>query len=91
MLRPAGTTPGHALEWARLLIQLWELGGRRADWMPQAAKNLFLNAVNTGWNRETGGFFYTLTWGDTPDQADRFLVALCRGYWCRCRFNLSLQ
>jgi len=72
MFRPAGTTPGHALEWARLLIQLWELGGRRADWMPQAAKNLFLNAVNTGWNRETGGFFYTLTWGDTPDQADRF-------------------
>ena len=28
MFRPAGTTPGHALEWSRLLVQLWELGGR---------------------------------------------------------------
>lgn len=72
MFRPAGTTPGHALEWARLLIQLWELDARRADWMLQAAKNLFLNAVNTGWSTETGGFFYTLAWDDTPDQTDRF-------------------
>ena len=28
MFRPYGTTPGHWLEWARLLLQLWELGGR---------------------------------------------------------------
>ena len=28
MFRPSGTTPGHALEWSRLLVQLWELGGR---------------------------------------------------------------
>ena len=27
MFRPKGTTPGHALEWSRLLVQLWELGG----------------------------------------------------------------
>jgi sulfoquinovose isomerase len=31
MFRPFGTTPGHALEWSRLLIQLWELGGRRHE------------------------------------------------------------
>ncbi|MGR3291738.1 MAG: AGE family epimerase/isomerase [Paracoccaceae bacterium] len=76
MFRPAGITPGHALEWARLLIQLWELGGQHASWMPEAAKNLFLNAVNTGWNHETGGFFYTLAWDDTPDRTDR--------YWWPC-------
>ena len=29
MFRPAGTTPGHWLEWARLLAQLWVLDGRR--------------------------------------------------------------
>ena len=72
MFRPSGTTPGHALEWARLLIQLWELGSRHAIWMPEAAKQLFLNAVNTGWDYKTGGFFYTLNWDDTPDVADRF-------------------
>ena len=26
MFRPAGTTPGHWLEWSRLLLQLWVLG-----------------------------------------------------------------
>ena len=30
IFRPSGITPGHALEWSRLLIQLWELGKRRA-------------------------------------------------------------
>ena len=29
VFRPYGTTPGHSLEWTRLLLQLWELGGRR--------------------------------------------------------------
>lgn len=72
MFRPAGTTPGHALEWSRLLIQLWELGKRRNDWVPDAARNLFRNAVETGWAGDTGGFYYTLGWDDVPDQTDRF-------------------
>ena len=72
MFRPAGTTPGHALEWSRLLIQLWELGGRKHAWMPEAAKALFLNTVSIGWDNESGGFYYTLDWHDRPDQADRF-------------------
>ncbi len=37
MFRPSGTTPGHALEWSRLLVQLWELGGRSKAWMIEAA------------------------------------------------------
>lgn len=72
MFRPAGTTPGHALEWSRLLVQLWELGGRAHGWMIEAAKGLFLNTVAIGWDRGAGGFFYTLDWNDRPDQADRF-------------------
>jgi sulfoquinovose isomerase len=72
MFRPAGTTPGHALEWSRLLIQLWELGRRKHAWMPEAAKALFLNTVSIGWDNESGGFYYTLDWHDRPDQADRF-------------------
>ena len=35
MFRPAGTTPGHALEWSRLLLQLWCLGDRRLAWLPR--------------------------------------------------------
>ena len=72
MFRPAGTTPGHALEWSRLLVQLWQLGGRRHAWMPEAAKALFLRTVEIGWDRASGGFYYTLDWDDRPAQADRF-------------------
>lgn len=72
MLRPAGTTPGHALEWARLLIQLWDLSGRKKNWMCEAAKGLFANAIDTGWSDKTGGFYYTLDWNNGPDRADRF-------------------
>ena len=72
MFRPAGTTPGHALEWSRLLVQLWELGGRSHPWMAEAAKALFLNTCEVGWDRSGGGFYYTLNWDDTPDRSDRF-------------------
>lgn len=66
IFQPAGTTPGHALEWSRLLLQLWDLDGRRADWMPQAASALFHNAMSAGWDNELGGIRYTLDWDDMP-------------------------
>jgi sulfoquinovose isomerase len=66
MFRPAGTTPGHSLEWARLILQLWVLGGKHHDWMPHAASELFRQSVELGWDREKGGFFYTLDWNDRP-------------------------
>lgn len=72
MFRPAGITPGHALEWARLLVQLWGLGNRREGWLLDAARNLFRTAVETGWAMDTGGFYYTLGWDNAPDRADRF-------------------
>ena len=79
MLRPRGVTPGHALEWSRLLVQLWELGGRAAGWMPEAAEALFLTACRTGWDTGPGGFYYTLDWDDRPDVRDRYWWPCCEG------------
>jgi len=70
VFRPAGTTPGHSLEWTRLLLQLWELGGRRLSWLPDAAKALFERATAAGWSEE-GGFFYTLDWSGKPRMRNR--------------------
>jgi sulfoquinovose isomerase len=66
VFRPAGTTPGHSLEWTRLCLQLWELGGRRLDWLHEAAKAIFARAAANGWDEERGGFHYTLDWDDKP-------------------------
>ena len=66
MFRPAGTTPGHWLEWSRLLAQLWVLGGKREPWLPDAAAKLFRSAATRGWDHAKGGFFYTLDFGNKP-------------------------
>lgn len=79
MFRPKGTTPGHALEWSRLLVQLFELGGRTRAWTLEAAKALFVQTVQTGWNNETGGFYYTLDWDDRPDRSDLFWWPFAEG------------
>ncbi len=71
VFRPYGTTPGHSLEWTRLCLQLWELGGRRLGWLPDAARALFARAVADGWNREEGGFHYTLDWEARPRLRNR--------------------
>ncbi|MBI1217945.1 MAG: AGE family epimerase/isomerase [Rhodobacteraceae bacterium] len=76
MFRPAGTTPGHALEWSRLLTQLWELGQRRHGWMIEAGRALFLHTCAIGWDAARGGFYYTLDWNDRPTRSDR--------YWWPC-------
>lgn len=79
MFRPYGTTPGHALEWTRLLLQLWELGDRKLDWLPSAAKELFHRAVTDGWDAGTGGFYYTLEWDGSPRIRDRYWWPCCEG------------
>ncbi len=79
MFRPAGTTPGHWLEWSRLLVQLWIAGGRRHEWMPDAAAALFQNAVGEGWDRKYGGFFYTLDWNGWPRVTDKIWWPVCEG------------
>lgn len=72
MFRPSGTTPGHALEWSRLLVQLWELGGRAHAWMLEASKALFRRSVTDGWEPTKGGFYYTIGWDGEPSRPDRY-------------------
>lgn len=79
MFRPAGTTPGHALEWSRLLLQLWELKGRRDDWMRTAARALFARTVADGWDPDEGGFWYTLDRDGRPGVRDRYWWPCCEG------------
>jgi sulfoquinovose isomerase len=79
MFRPYGTTPGHWLEWSRLLLQLWEIGGRKLDWLPSSSKSLFAQAVAHGWDNDLGGFYYTLDWGGEPLVRDRYWWPCCEG------------
>jgi sulfoquinovose isomerase len=77
MFRPAGTTPGHWLEWARLLLQLYALGGKKQAWMPEAAAALFERSMTLGWDKDKGGFFYTLDWQDGPDKRAKLWWPMC--------------
>ena len=79
MFRPSGTTPGHSLEWARLLLQLWSLTGKDRDWMAEAARALFFQAMTLGWDREHGGFYYTLDWENRPSRLAKLWWPLCEG------------
>ncbi len=79
MFRPAGTTPGHWLEWARLLLQLWVLDGRREGWMVEAAEALFRQSMALGWDGVRGGFFYTLDWDDRPAKSMKLWWPACEG------------
>lgn len=79
MFRPAGTTPGHWLEWARLILQLWSLGGKAHSWMPDAAKSLFVQSMSLGWDKQKGGFFYTLDWHDNPAKTNKLWWPMCEG------------
>lgn len=66
--RPYGTTVGHWLEWARLLLQLEAaLGTEAPGWMLGDARQLFDAAVERGWHVDgRPGFVYTLDWQDRP-------------------------
>lgn len=77
MFRPAGATPGHWLEWSRLLLQLWVLGGQRLPWLPEAARNLFRSSVERGWDPVHGGFFYTLDWDNQPALRQKLWWPVC--------------
>jgi mannose/cellobiose epimerase-like protein (N-acyl-D-glucosamine 2-epimerase family) len=79
MFRPYGTTPGHWLEWSRLLVQLWQLQNRKPAWLLDAAKNLFREAVHHGWDSQAGGFYYTLELDGSPRIRDRYWWPCCEG------------
>lgn len=81
-VRPYGSTPGHGLEWARLLVQL-QVAGERAgrtpaeDWTAVAAA-LADRAVADGWAADgTEGFVYTVDFEGAP-------VVRARMHWVLC-------
>lgn len=79
MFRPSGTTPGHWLEWSRLILQLYALGDRKHDWMPGAAQALFAQSMSLGWDGAKGGFFYTLDWDDVPANRSKLWWPMAEG------------
>jgi mannose/cellobiose epimerase-like protein (N-acyl-D-glucosamine 2-epimerase family) len=79
MFRPFGYTPGHALEWTRLSLQLWALGAKRLAWLPEAAAGLFAQAVAQGWDKDRGGLYYTLEYDGRPRVRDRLWWPICEG------------
>lgn len=60
MFRPAGSTPGHSFELARLLIQHWDLSDRADSTAPSRARALIEAALAGGWRQDVGGIAYTL-------------------------------
>ena len=67
--RPFGKTPGHAFEWARLLLHLEAARKQRGlpapEWLLADARQLFASACQHGW-ADNGGIVYTLDWNHQP-------------------------
>ncbi|MQQ09636.1 AGE family epimerase/isomerase [Epibacterium sp. SM1979] len=67
MFRPAGTTPGHSFELARLLLHLNELSPTPDPARVARARSLTYQALADAWDAENSGLFYTLRFDGTPD------------------------
>ncbi|MDS1270134.1 AGE family epimerase/isomerase [Lipingzhangella sp. LS1_29] len=65
--RPYGWTPGHSIEWARLLVHLEAAQPEAPTALVEHAEALFDTAVRNSWSRDgADGFCYTLDWTDEP-------------------------
>jgi len=78
MFRPPGTTPGHSLEFARLVLQHWDLAGRGDAGAPGRARALAQTALSDAWLPE-GGLAYTLDEQGRIDRADRYWWPVTEG------------
>jgi len=70
--RPFGVTPGHGLEWARLLVHLHVALPDPPAWLLEAARALFARALSDGWETPPGGIVYTTALDGRPLVRDRF-------------------
>lgn len=70
--RPYGATPGHALEWSRLLVQLAASLDEPRSWIEEAAVSLFDRAVDDAVSEDTPGLGYTTNWHGEPVVSERF-------------------
>ena len=74
--KPYGATPGHGIEWARLITQYALSSKQRSEegkqQLIEAAENLFAQARADAWNAEgTIGLAYTTDWNGKPVVTDR--------------------
>ena len=74
--KPYGATPGHGIEWARLVTQ-WALAAcprekENSRGYIEKAESLFNRAVADGWNADgERGIVYTTDWSGVPVVRDR--------------------
>lgn len=74
--KPYGATPGHGIEWARLITQ-WALSAHKeetaeSEHYVKAAENLYRRAVGDAWDRDGApGLVYTTDWEGKPVIHDR--------------------
>ena len=73
--KPYGATPGHGIEWARLIVQ-WALStygeGAEGDSYIRAAENLYNRATQDAWFADGApGIVYTTDWEGAPVVHDR--------------------
>lgn len=74
--KPYGATPGHGIEWARLITQ-WTMSvygddKKQAKKYIDAAEHLYNRAVNDAWNADGApGIAYTTDWTGRPVVHDR--------------------
>ena len=74
--KPYGATPGHGIEWARLIVQ-WATSSypdkkEEAEKYIRVSENLFCRAVEDAWNADGApGIVYTTDWNGNPVVHDR--------------------
>lgn len=85
--KPYGTTPGHSLEWARLICQ-WacasikhqEITTHEYEFAIASAQQLFKTAVRNAWHADgNDGLVYTVDWQGQPVVHDRMHWTLAEG------------
>ena len=74
--KPYGATPGHGIEWARLIIQwalsYWKENKDKTKYYIEVAENLYNRAVEDAWNVDgEAGIVYTTDWRGKPIVHDR--------------------
>jgi len=77
--RPYGATPGHSVEWARLLVELSESRLVDApDWLVPAAEQLVRRALDDLWGADgRPGLVYTVDWSGEPVSQTRLHWPVC--------------
>ncbi|MGS2619557.1 AGE family epimerase/isomerase [Micromonospora sp. LZ34] len=70
--RPYGSTIGHWLEWAKLLLQLSAGYPEGRGWMVESAIRLFDKATAEGLDPTDDGFAFTVDWAGQPIDRNRY-------------------